>query len=77
MESVNEALSGVDVARYIQNLAILGAGSHTDPFTQCHCKHQLFLLKCLIEDLYKKLPEFPEQEKEWEQSRMMDILQRK
>lgn len=77
MDSVNQHLDGVDVARYIRNLAILGGSTHTDPFTQCHCKHQLFLLKCLIEDLYKQIPEFPEQEKEWEKSRMIDILQRK
>lgn len=77
VESVNQQLDEVDVVRYIRNLAVIGASSHSDPFTQCHCKQQLFMLKSLIEDLYLGLPEFPEQEKQWEQKRLVDILQRK
>jgi hypothetical protein len=49
---------------------------YTDGFTQCTCKHQLYLLKCLIEDLYKDLPDFPQQEKEWDQKRLMEILKK-
>lgn len=77
MDSVNHHLNEVDVVRYIRNLSVTANSPHTDGFTQCHCKHQLFLLKCLIDDLYKDLPEFPEQEKQWEQKRMLEILQRK
>lgn len=77
METVNQHLDEVDVVRYIRNLSITAGSPHTDPFTQCHCKHQLFLLRSLIEDMYKDLPEFPEQEKQWEQKRMLEILQRK
>ena len=67
----------IDVARYINQLARTANDPHNDGFTQCSCKHDLYMLKCLIEDLYKDLPEFPQQEQEWEQFRLMEILKRK
>lgn len=76
MDSVNHQLTEIDAARYIRNLAATARSSHSDPFTQCTCKHNLFLLKCLIEDLYKDLPEFPNQEREWEQKRLIELLQK-
>lgn len=72
----NVNLNGIDAARYIKNLAASCQNPTTDGFTQCSCKHQLYLLKCLIEDLYKDLPEFSQQEKEWEQQRIMELLKR-
>lgn len=66
----------VDAARFVSKLARVANNPINDGFTQCHCKHQLYLLKCLLEDLYKDLPDFPEQEKEWEQQRLMEILKR-
>jgi hypothetical protein len=75
-DCLNQQLSGIDVARYIKNLATTARSPHTDGFTQCTCKHNLYLLKCLIEDLYHDLPEFPTQEREWEQKRLMDILKK-
>lgn len=76
VDSVNHHLNEVDVVRYIRNLAATARDPRTDGFTQCHCKHNLFLLKCLIDDLYKNLPEFPNQEREWEQKRLLEILQK-
>lgn len=67
---------GVDVARYIRKLYSTANNPSTDGFTQCACKHDLYLLKCLIEDMYKGLPEFPQQEKEWEQKRLMELLKK-
>lgn len=64
----------VDVVKYIRNLALACNNPHTDGFTACSCKHDLYVLKCFIEDLYKGLPDFPQQEKEWEQKRLMEIL---
>jgi hypothetical protein len=64
----------IEIARFINNLASIARSPYTDGFSQCTCKHELFLLKCLIEDLYKDLPDFPQQEKEWEQKRLMEIL---
>jgi len=48
----------------------------TDAFSACTHKHNLYLLKCLIEDLYEQLPEFPNQEKEWAQERLLEILKK-
>ena len=65
---------GAEVARYIRKLASACRSPHTDGFTQCTCKRQLFVLKCFIDDEYRNLPEFPEQERKWDQERTMDIL---
>lgn len=67
---------GAEVARFIHDLATTCRSPYIDAFTSCHCKQQLFLLKCFIEDQYKDLPEFPTQEKEWEQKRLMEILKK-
>ena len=66
----------IDIARYINRLARAANDPHNDGFTQCSCKHDLYMLKCLIEDIYKELPEFPQQEKEWEQARLLEILKK-
>jgi hypothetical protein len=34
------------------------------------------VLKCFIEDEYNSCPDFPEQEKEWEQVRLLEILKK-
>lgn len=61
---------------YITDIAKEAINPATDGFTQCTCKRQLYLLKCLIEDLYIQLPEFPHQEEEWEQERLIQLLKR-
>jgi hypothetical protein len=66
----------IDIARYINRLARTANDPHNDGFTQCSCKHDLYMLKCLIDDVYKELPEFPQQEKEWEQARLLEILKK-
>ena len=73
--NLNE-LDSIDAAREIRKLYSYATDSRNDGFTQCTCKHRLFLLKCLIEDLYNKCPEFPSQEKEWEQERLIQLLKR-
>ena len=65
-----------DIASQIRELAVTANSPYSDGWTASGCKHQLYLLKCLIEDIYKDLPEFPEEEKEWEQERMMELLKR-
>lgn len=74
--NTNDILDGIDAARFIRDLAATCRSPYTDGFTQCHCKHQLYVLKCFIEDMYKGLPDFPEQENEWEQQRLMEILKK-
>jgi hypothetical protein len=46
---------------------------YNDGWTQMACKHQLYQLKCLLDDNYKKLPEFVGEEA-WEQERLVKIL---
>jgi len=46
-----------------------------DGFTGSHCKQELYLLKCWLEDEYNKLPTYAGEEK-WEQERMIQILKR-
>ena len=69
-------LDSIEAAREIRKLFAHTVDPYSDGFSQCTCKHRLFLLKCLIEDLYKQTPEFPEQEKQWEQQRLMELLKR-
>jgi len=47
-----------------------------DGFTACHCKQQLYHIKCFIEDHWRQLPLFPEQERQWEQQRIIQQLKR-
>lgn len=74
--NINE-LDSIEAAREIRKLASYVQNPANDGFSQCTCKHRLFLLKCLIEDLYKDLPEFPQQEKEWEQERLIQLLKQR
>lgn len=69
-------LASIELARLIAEISRKAKSPFTDAFTQCTCKHELYLLKCLIEDLYKDLPDFPNQEKEWEQQRLMELLKK-
>jgi hypothetical protein len=44
-----------------------------DGFTSSACKHDLYLLKCWLEDEYVKLPTFTGEDA-WEQERLIDVL---
>ena len=80
MNEDNHSLDEVDsisAAREIRNLYSYGTNPQSDGFTACTCKHRMFLLKCLIDDLYKQMPEFPTQEKEWEQQRLIQLLKQR
>ena len=46
---------------------------YNDGFTSSHCKQELYMLKCWLEDEYSKLPTFVGEEK-WEQNRIVKIL---
>jgi hypothetical protein len=47
--------------------------SYTDGFIGEGCKHELYQLKCWLEDQYAELPTFAN-EKDWEQERIVKIL---
>ena len=76
---INDELHYVpqEVLNTIRKLAREASSPYADGFTACGYKHDLYVLKCFIEDQYDRCPEFPEQEKEWEQVRLMEILKRK
>ncbi len=74
--SIPDETDSIEAAKEIRRLAAVAGNAYTDGFTQCTCKRRLYLLKCLIEDLYQDLPEFPQQEKEWEQERLIQLLKR-
>ena len=46
---------------------------YNDGFTGSHCKQELYMLKCWLEDEYAKLPTYAGEEK-WEQDRIIQIL---
>jgi len=46
-----------------------------DGFTSSYCKHDLYLLKCWLEDMYQELPVFVGEEK-WEQERLIKVLKK-
>ena len=48
---------------------------YNDGFTGRSCKHELYMLKCWLEDQYKDLPTFAGEE-EWEQQRLMEVLKK-
>jgi hypothetical protein len=57
-----------------QSLTEIGS-PYNDGFTSSHCKQDLYLLKCWLEDEYKKLPTFLGEEA-WEQERLIEVLKR-
>jgi hypothetical protein len=48
---------------------------YNDGWNQSSCKHELYLLKCWLEDEYNRLPIFAGEEK-WEQERLITILKK-
>jgi len=46
-----------------------------DGFTSSYCKHDLYMLKCWLEDEYRKLPTFIGEEL-WEQERLLELLKK-
>jgi hypothetical protein len=46
---------------------------YNDGYVQSSCKHELYMLKCWLEDEYNKLPTFAGEET-WEQERVIQIL---
>jgi hypothetical protein len=60
----------------IRTLATETASPYNDGFTSLHCKRDLYMLKCFINDTYERLPQFAE-EAEWEQERVIQKLKQK
>lgn len=65
----------VDVMTQLRYLMAEIRSPYNDGFTAAHCKHELYQLKCYIEDQYQDLPSFYE-EREWEQQTIIQKLQK-
>jgi hypothetical protein len=48
---------------------------YNDGWTQSSCKQELYVLKCWLEDEYKKLPTF-DGEEVWEHERLIKLLKK-
>jgi hypothetical protein len=49
------------------------ASPYNDGWTSSSCKHDLYLLKCWLEDEYNRLPKFTGEER-WEADRVWNLL---
>lgn len=47
---------------------------YNDGFSACYCKQDLYQIKCFIDDNWDDLPKFAEQERLWEQQRIIKKL---
>jgi hypothetical protein len=64
----------LDRARHDLRLCMIEIASpYNDGFTSSSCKHDLYQLKCWLDDAYSKLPTFVGEEK-WAQERVIEIL---
>ena len=65
-----------DIATQLHRMGLEASDPRTDGWTASGCKKEMYQLKCLIEDIYQKLPTFVG-EKEWEKERVAELLKRK
>lgn len=66
----------VSIESQIQQIVAQVRSPYNDGYTASACKHELWRIKCLIEDVYPTLPRFSD-ENEWQQQRTMDLLKRR
>lgn len=59
----------------LRTLASEAQSGYNDGWTASSCKRELYLVKCYLEDVYKELPIFGDEDK-WEQERLVDILRK-
>lgn len=64
-----------EARRVISQSLIEIASPYNDGWTASSCKHDLYLLKCWLEDRYNELPRFSGEEK-WEQERIVETLKK-
>ena len=57
-------------------LAAEARSGYNDGWTASSCKHDLYRVKCYLDDVYKQLPTFVD-EAEWEKERVAELLKRR
>jgi hypothetical protein len=60
----------------LRTLAAEARSGYNDGWTASSCKHDLYRVKCYLDDMYKQLPTFVG-ENEWEKERVAELLTRK
>jgi hypothetical protein len=60
-----------DIARCLAEIR----SPYNDGWTSSYCKKDLYMLKSWLDEQYKDLPKFSDEE-QWEQQRIIDILKR-
>lgn len=65
-----------DVYQEIRKLSVAVRDPRNDGWTASGCKHELYQLKCFIDDIYRDLPTFVGEE-QWEQQRLVVIMKRR
>jgi hypothetical protein len=60
----------------LRTLAAEARSGYNDGWTASSCKHELYRVKCYLDDVYKQLPTF-QGEEEWEKERVAELLKRK
>ena len=60
-----------DIARCMAEIR----SPYNDGWTSSYCKKDLYMLKSWLDEQYKDLPKFSDEE-QWEQQRIIDILKR-
>jgi hypothetical protein len=69
--------SGADsIISMLRTLAAEAESGYNDGWTAGSCKHELYRVKCYLDDVYKRLPTF-QGEEEWEKERVAELLIRK
>lgn len=64
-----------DIATQLHRMALEASDPRNDGWTASGCKKEMYQVKCLIEDIYQKLPTFVGEE-EWEKERVVELLKR-
>lgn len=57
----------------LRALASETQSGYNDGWTASSCKHELYRVKCYLDDVYKQLPTFSD-EAEWEKERVVELL---
>ena len=65
-----------NIATQLHRMALEASDPRNDGWTASGCKKEMYQLKCLIDDIYQKLPVF-QGEEEWEKERVAELLKRK
>ena len=69
--------AGADnIISMLSALAAEARSSHNDGWTASSCKHELYRVKCYLDDVYKQLPTFVGED-EWEKERVAELLKRR